>query len=133
MAVAKPSFRAGFKVVLASGRGFAKFKPAASEGEAVTFVITSACIDVKDQSCIEVCPVDCIYADEEDRICYVHPTECIDCAACESACPVAAIFIERDVPTEAQEFIEINALYFEDKDAARARVDTVADGGMSIT
>ncbi|MEM9622294.1 MAG: 4Fe-4S binding protein, partial [Pseudomonadota bacterium] len=54
----------------------------------MTYVITAACIDVRDESCIEVCPVDCIYVDEEDRMCFVHPTECIDCAACESACPV---------------------------------------------
>lgn len=99
----------------------------------MTFVITSACIDVKDQSCIEVCPVDCIYTDEEDRICYVHPTECIDCAACESACPVAAIFIERNVPADALVFTEVNALYFEDKSAARAKVDAIAEGDAHIT
>ena len=58
----------------------------------MTYVITEACIDVKDQSCIEVCPVDCIYFEEEDRICYVEPEECIDCGVCESACPVQAIF-----------------------------------------
>ncbi len=39
----------------------------------MTFVITSACIDVKDKSCIEVCPVDCIYVDDEDRMCYIEP------------------------------------------------------------
>ncbi|MCS6893718.1 MAG: ferredoxin family protein [Deltaproteobacteria bacterium] len=27
----------------------------------MTFVVTSACIGVKDRSCIEVCPVDCFY------------------------------------------------------------------------
>jgi NAD-dependent dihydropyrimidine dehydrogenase PreA subunit len=32
---------------------------------AVTYVITEPCIDVKDKSCIEECPVDCIY--EGDR------------------------------------------------------------------
>lgn len=99
---------------------------------AVTFVITSACIDVKDESCIAVCPVDCIYTDPDDRICYVHPTECIDCAACESACPVAAIYLDRDVPEEVSVFTEVNALYFEDKDAARAMVDQLADGESTI-
>lgn len=94
----------------------------------MTFVITAACIDVRDESCIEVCPVDCIYVDEEDRMCFVHPTECIDCAACESACPVGAIFAEEDVPREAEAFTELNALYFQDKEAARARVEAAADG-----
>jgi NAD-dependent dihydropyrimidine dehydrogenase PreA subunit len=28
---------------------------------AVTYVITEPCIGTKDQSCVEVCPVDCIY------------------------------------------------------------------------
>ena len=50
----------------------------------MAFVITDACIDVKDQSCVEVCPVDCIHSTEQDRICYVHPTDCIDCVACEA-------------------------------------------------
>jgi NAD-dependent dihydropyrimidine dehydrogenase PreA subunit len=29
----------------------------------MTFVITEPCIDVKDRSCVDVCPVDCIYTD----------------------------------------------------------------------
>jgi len=53
------------------------------------FVIGSHCIDVKDKSCIEECPVDCIY--EGERMLYIHPAECIDCGACEPVCPVEAI------------------------------------------
>jgi NAD-dependent dihydropyrimidine dehydrogenase PreA subunit len=30
----------------------------------VTYVISEPCIDVKDKSCIEECPVDCIYEDD---------------------------------------------------------------------
>jgi NAD-dependent dihydropyrimidine dehydrogenase PreA subunit len=99
----------------------------------MTYVITAACIDVKDTSCIEVCPVDCIYVEDEDRMCYVQPDECIDCAACESACPVGAIFLDSDVPSEAAEFTAINLLYFTDRDAARKRVEEIAEGGLSIT
>lgn len=55
----------------------------------MTFVIGEPCIDVMDQSCIEECPVDCIY--EGERMLYIHPDECIDCAACEPVCPVEAI------------------------------------------
>ena len=91
----------------------------------MTYVITEACIDVKDQSCIEVCPVDCIYADDEDRICYVEPDECIDCGACEGACPVQAIFPEQNLGQESIQFIEINAMWFKDKGAARQRVELV--------
>ena len=89
----------------------------------MTYVITEACIDVKHQSCIEVCPVDCIYFEEEDRICYVEPEECIDCGVCESACPVQAIFPEENLARESVQFIKINSLWFKDKGAARLRVD----------
>ena len=64
----------------------------------MTYVITTPCIDVQDQACVEVCPVDCIHFDEgEDRMLYINPDECIDCGACEPACPVTAIFAEDDV------------------------------------
>lgn len=39
---------------------------------------------------------------------FIHPDECIDCGACEPACPVEAIFAEEDVPEEWQKFIQIN-------------------------
>ncbi|MEV4731830.1 ferredoxin [Saccharopolyspora sp. NPDC049426] len=55
----------------------------------MAFVIGEPCIDVMDRSCIEECPVDCIY--EGGRMLYIHPDECIDCAACEPVCPVEAI------------------------------------------
>ena len=60
------------------------------------YVITAACIDVTDKSCIEECPVDCIY--EGDRKLYISPGECIDCGACEPVCPVEAISQDRRVP-----------------------------------
>jgi len=91
----------------------------------MAFVISAACIDVKDKSCIEVCPVNCIYADADDRMCYIHPGDCIDCAVCESACPVQAIFSDKQLPSEAARFVEINALWFEDKDAARRAVSAL--------
>lgn len=53
------------------------------------YVIGEPCVDVMDKSCIEDCPVDCIY--EGERMLYIHPSECIDCGACESACPMGAI------------------------------------------
>ncbi len=76
----------------------------------MTYVIAEPCLDVKDTACVEECPVDCIY--EGDRMLYIHPEECIDCAACEPACPVEAIFYAEDVPGEWNEFTAINAEYF---------------------
>jgi len=66
-------------------------------------------------------------------MCYVHPDDCIDCAACESACPVGAIFAAGQAPAEAAEFIAINAQWFEDKAAARAKVQEAAGRGLSVT
>ena len=78
----------------------------------MTYVIAEPCLDVKDSACVEECPVDCIY--EGDRMLYIHPTECIDCGACEPAGPVEAIFLAEDVPEEWSAFTPINAEFFED-------------------
>ena len=76
----------------------------------MTYIITEPCIDVKDKSCLDVCPVDCIY--EGEKMLYIHPEECIDCGACEPECPVDAIFAEDEVPDKWQEFIPINYEFF---------------------
>jgi Fe-S-cluster-containing hydrogenase component 2 len=91
------------------------------------YVIAEQCIDVKDKSCVEVCPVDCIHTDDElDRMCYIDPQECIGCNLCLPACPVGAIFTEDDVPKGSQAFVEINRLWFQDAATARAKVETLA-------
>ena len=78
----------------------------------MVYVIAEPCIDVKDRACVEECPVDCIY--EGDRMLYIQPDECIDCAACEPVCPVEAISYEDDVPEMWQEFTAINREWFEE-------------------
>jgi NAD-dependent dihydropyrimidine dehydrogenase PreA subunit len=45
----------------------------------VTYIIAEPCIDIKDKSCVDVCPVDCIH--EAGRILVIDPEECIDCFA----------------------------------------------------
>jgi ferredoxin len=72
----------------------------------MTYVIAEPCIGVKDRSCVDVCPVDCIY-EGEDQL-YIHPDECIDCGACVPECPVSAIFVEEEVPAEWAAFIAKN-------------------------
>jgi NAD-dependent dihydropyrimidine dehydrogenase PreA subunit len=76
----------------------------------MTYVITTSCVDVKDMSCIEECPVDCIY--EGDRKLYIQPSECIDCGACEPVCPVDAIYADRRLPDERKEDQADNAAFF---------------------
>jgi NAD-dependent dihydropyrimidine dehydrogenase PreA subunit len=45
----------------------------------VTYIIAEPCIDIKDRSCVDVCPVDCIH--EFERLLIIDPEECIDCFA----------------------------------------------------
>jgi ferredoxin len=78
----------------------------------MTYVITEPCIGVKDASCVDVCPVDCIHATDDDAMYFIDPDECIDCGACEPECPVTAIFAEDAVPDDQQKYIQINADYF---------------------
>ena len=89
----------------------------------MTFVITEPCIDTMDQSCVSVCPVDCIHFEEgADRMLYISPVDCIDCGACQPACPVSAIFPEAEVPAASAKFTLINELWYADHAAARAQV-----------
>ena len=93
----------------------------------MTYTIFSPCIDTKNKSCVDVCPVSCIYleSDELDRMLYINPDECIECGACEPECPVVAIAHDSAVPPEEQEFTALNAKWFEDPDAVRARVNEI--------
>jgi ferredoxin len=78
----------------------------------MAYVITEPCIGTKDKSCVDVCPVDCIYGTDDDDQLYIHPDECIDCGACVPECPVEAIFAEEDVPDQWQSYTAKNAEYF---------------------
>lgn len=90
----------------------------------MAYVVTKPCIGTKDRSCVEVCPVDCFYnikkkkyndkfgiglsPDGEEGMLMIHPDECINCGACETECPVEAIYEDSGVPEEMQEFVKIN-------------------------
>jgi NAD-dependent dihydropyrimidine dehydrogenase PreA subunit len=78
----------------------------------MAYIITEACIGTKDKSCVDVCPVDCIHGTDDDEQLFIDPDECIDCSACEPACPVNAIYFEDDVPADQQKYIALNAAYF---------------------
>ena len=88
----------------------------------MAYVISDRCVDQKDQSCVEVCPVECIHpssqVDGEDafvasRQLYINPEICIDCGACEPACPVGAIMSEEDLSQEEQHFKELNRQFYD--------------------
>jgi NAD-dependent dihydropyrimidine dehydrogenase PreA subunit len=87
----------------------------------MAYVINEPCIGTKDNSCVEVCPVDCIHPtpdepgyDAAEQL-YIDPDECIDCDACVEVCPVDAITPEDQVPPEWQKYVEINAAYFSNR------------------
>ena len=87
----------------------------------MAYIIAEPCINTKDTACVDVCPVDCIHPtkDEEEyesaEMLYIDPDECIDCGACEPACPVEAIFEEDALPEKWQGFTEKNAAYYQNK------------------
>ncbi|HLS26943.1 MAG TPA: ferredoxin [Beutenbergiaceae bacterium] len=83
----------------------------------MTYVIAEPCVDVKDRSCVDECPVDCIY--EGGRSLYIQPDECVDCGACEPVCPVEAIYYEDDLPAAFEPYLEDNAAFFGDLLAGR--------------
>jgi ferredoxin len=43
---------------------------------------------------------------------YIDPEVCIDCGACEPACPVQAIFPQDLVPDQWKEYTQINADWY---------------------
>lgn len=91
----------------------------------MAYVVTLNCLGTKDRSCVEVCPVDCFYnikkreyntqfkrdpkSDEDAGMLMINPYECIHCGACETECPVEAIYEDSGVPDNLKEFIGINA------------------------
>ena len=94
----------------------------------MAYVITEPCIGTKDNSCVEVCPVDCIHPtpDEPDydkvEMLYIDPEECIDCDACVEACPVDACFAEDQVPDEWAEVHPDERGLLQEQPSAPARV-----------
>ena len=94
----------------------------------MTYVITSSCVDIKDMSCIEECPVDCIY--EGERKLYIQPKECIDCGACEPVCPVDAIYPDRTLPEDKIEDKEDNRVFFYEPLPGRSEPLTSPGGSM---
>ena len=79
------------------------------------YIVTDNCQRCRFTDCVEVCPVDCFYGDAQ--MLYIHPDECIDCGACEPACPVSAIYPDDAIPAEMEKWIDINAEKCEDGSA----------------
>jgi len=95
------------------------------------YVTSEHCVGCQAGSCVAACPVNCIYVaplvvrlpglgilwagDDELRVgrgmMMINPDECTSCGACETDCPVEAIYEDCSVPEELQDWIAINARY----------------------
>jgi Fe-S-cluster-containing hydrogenase component 2 len=81
----------------------------------MTWVVTRLCRDCTEMSCVASCPVSCIVrpvAGQEaawPNQLFIDPDECIECGACEAACPWEAIYEDRLVPAEFTDDIALNA------------------------
>jgi ferredoxin len=95
----------------------------------MAYVITQNCVGTCDTACVDVCPCDCIlgpvqleqlravpHAERGQHFpgiqMFIDPDVCIDCGACAPECPVDAIYLDDDVPTEHRGAIEANARFF---------------------
>ncbi|MDA8216676.1 MAG: 4Fe-4S binding protein [Dehalococcoidales bacterium] len=83
----------------------------------MAYVITGLC--TKDAACVDACPVDAIHprTDEAEfdtvEQLFIDPDACIDCGACQSACPSEAIFGPGELPAEWAESEQKNAGYYQ--------------------
>jgi NAD-dependent dihydropyrimidine dehydrogenase PreA subunit len=75
----------------------------------MAYAIGASCIDIKDKTCMDVCPVECIY--EGGRKLYINPVECIDCGVCVATCPVDAIRPIEEFPDD-DAYAKDNSTFF---------------------
>lgn len=67
---------------------------------------------------MEVCPVHCIDDDGDEQMILDDPAGGHRLRRPEPACPVTAIFAGDDVPDAGKGYIEVNRLWYQDKEAA---------------
>lgn len=89
----------------------------------MTYVVQEACVKCKYADCVEVCPVNCFFEDNDMLV--INPEECIDCSACVPACPVEAIVSEDDAE---HEWLEKNAKFNFQEEKRRDSKDDVTPG-----
>ena len=75
----------------------------------MSYIVTSACVDCKYTSCVDVCPVEAFH-ETPDRL-LINADDCVNCDACVPECPVEAIIPDTD--GEAEKWLELNRDYSE--------------------
>jgi NAD-dependent dihydropyrimidine dehydrogenase PreA subunit len=105
----------------------------------MTYVIAEPCVGVKDGSCVDVCPVECIHSATNVDMYFIDPDECIDCGVCVPECPVDAIYPEEELPDRWARFTGINTGFFGPDDGSsgapvpRGGVPPTLPGGTEAT
>ncbi len=89
----------------------------------MAYVVGKPCVLCKYGDCVEVCPVECFY--EGDELLVIHPSECIDCTACEPVCPPKAITTG---DLAEPEFVALAAGFPFADDKRRAKKEQVTHG-----
>lgn len=74
----------------------------------MTYVTNEHCLGERYATCVDVCPVNCMYPGEYkgQPFLVIDPEVCIDCGACLPECPIQAIQTEDEA---SQEWLKINA------------------------
>ncbi len=97
------------------------------------YVVTEACIGVKGEGCMEVCPEFCIYSEPDDVMSFIDPANCTSCGVCMEACVVGAIFPASKIPKASIEFINLNERWFHSKTGVRERLKIIVSESDHFT
>jgi ferredoxin len=97
-----------------------------------TYVITEACIGVKDATCVDVCPVACIHTTPDAPMYYIDPEVCIACEQCFFVCPVNAIYLDTDLPDGQKHYLQINADFFAEHKAETASISETRAESIAV-
>ncbi len=97
-------------------------------------VIGEPCVDCKYGDCVTECPVDSFHQGPTSL--YINPDTCIDCGECLPLCPVGAIFVDDDGPSNPElyvnhtpeEYIQMNADFDHTDDNNVTDKDDVENG-----
>ncbi len=101
---------------------------ACDECPAAGYQITDSCRGCLAHHCMEVCPKDAIYIDN-DRRCRIDKTKCIECGKCASVCPYTAI-ISRQRPCMLA--CKVKAISITDNGAAHIDKDKCIECGACM-
>lgn len=96
----------------------------------MSYVIAEPCVDQMDQSCVQVCPADCIETEVGvDRKLFIDPDRCISCGSCQSVCPNNAIYNATAVPADYADYVWLDAAWHRDRSVAREVLSEVLAAG----